>query len=172
MLMTVVSSALAGCARTVVPEPSAAALIGFFSDTAPPAIVGIRLGDSAARVREVLGNPTTDERITADARQSVYWPRGIVVVTTGGQGVALIGLVTPAAPQLEGVRVGDPVTHMVQQWGPAHRRDSGRASYKAGRWGVLVVIDTAAAPARIESVTLGWANASQSAITPLWSPAP
>ena len=145
----------------------------FLADSAPPLVAGIRLGDSTARVRVVLGSPTTDSRSVADARELVYWPRGIVVLTNTTQGVAMIGLVNPAAPVLAGVRIGDPVSYMVQQWGDPYRRDATRLTYKSGSWGVLVVMDTSIVPNRVESITFGWSQPRQpGGITPPWHSAP
>jgi hypothetical protein len=156
----------AGCSHAVAVRPAVRA--GFLGDTTPPLVAGIRLGDSAARVRAVLGTPTTEERLMADARQLAYRAHGIVVVTTGDQGVAMIGLLAPNAPQLNGVRVGDPVSYLIQRWGPPDQRGAGRVSYKVGRWGALVVVDTLGEPERVESITFGWASPKQSRLTPPW----
>jgi hypothetical protein len=120
----------------------------------PPLVAGIRLGDSLAHVRSVLGSPTEYRRLVGGAHELVYWPPGLAVITTDAQGVALIGLLSPEAPEVAGVRVGDPVPHLVQRWGPPHRRSSQR-------------------PERISSITFAWSSkATPSSITPPWPGSP
>jgi hypothetical protein len=136
-------------------------------------VAGIRLGDSLAHVRSVLGSPTEYRRLVGGAHELVYWPPGLAVITTDAQGVALIGLLSPEAPEVAGVRVGDPVPHLVQRWGPPHRRSSQRIAYQAGAWGILVIADTTASPERISSITFAWSSkATPSSITPPWPGSP
>lgn len=168
--------ALNGCA-SAAPAPASThtsqARAAFLRDSIPPLIAAIRLGDSTAHLRTILGAATSEERGMADSRELVYWSRGIVVVTTGSQGVAMIGLVNPAAPTLAGVRVGDPLSYLVQQWGQPDQRDRSRLAYKAGKWGAFVVLDTSSAPDRVQSITFGWAKPTQpGAITPPWGRVP
>lgn len=165
---------LAACAQAVQApgeQESTQVRPAFLADSSPPLIAGIRIGDSTARVRPVLGSPTTDSPWVADGRELVYWPRGIVVVTNITQGVAMIGLVNPAAPMLAGVRVGDPISYVIQQWGIPYRRSAERLTYKAGSWGVMVAIDTSFVPNRVQSITFGWSKPLQpGGITPPWGP--
>jgi hypothetical protein len=135
----------------------------------PPLVAGIRLGDSVTHVRSVLGPPTSHRRLVGGADELVYWPAGLAVVTTPDQGVAMIGLLTPDAPELAGVRVGDPITRLVQRWGPPSSRGRDRAAYRFGAWGVLVMTDTTSSPERILYVTLGWSSKkTPSSLTPPW----
>ena len=91
--------ALYGCAHSLPSAPTPARPASFLDDTVPPLVAGIRIGDPIARVRAMLGEPTRDEAGMADARQLAYWSRGLIVLTTGVQGVAMIGQLTPAAPR-------------------------------------------------------------------------
>lgn len=135
----------------------------------PPLVAGIRLGDSLTQVRSVLGTPTEYRQLVGGAHELVYWPPGLAVVTTPDQGAALIGLLSAEAPELAGVRVGDPVPYLVQRWGPPHRRSGVRAAYQAGAWGILVIVDTASTPERIRTITFAWSGkATPSSITPPW----
>lgn len=165
--------ATAACVRSARSTPELSVASAPLKPTdSPPLVAGLRLGDSLAHVRAVLGTPTSERPITGDAVELVYWPPGLAIVTTQDQGVALIGLLLPGSPELAGVRVGDPLPYVVQLWGPPHNRTGDRASYQFGDWGVLVMIDTASTPERIESITLGWSNkGTPSSITPPW-PAP
>ena len=134
---------------------------------APPLLAGIRLGDSLARVRAALGEPEGQRRLEGGALELEYWHRGLMVVTTADQGVALIGMVNPAAPVVAGVRVGDPVPYLVQAWGPWTRRAGARLGYVYGKWGVMVVADTSASPERVQSITFGWSAPNRSVQLPL-----
>ena len=136
------------------------------SGTPAPLVAGVRLGDSLPHVRAVLGTPDGERELVGGARELEYWKHGVVVVTTDDQGVAMLGLLHPEAPAIRGVRVGDPVAWMEQQWGPMHRRTDDQGSYVAGRWGVLVRIDTAATPERVKSITFGWTAPNRSTQLP------
>jgi len=154
------------CAPRRMPSPSADATTmaaPWLPGEPPPLVAGVRLGDSLQRVRTVLGAPPGGEReLVGGARALEYGQRGLMVVTTEDQGIAMLGLLHPGAPVVHGVRVGDPVEWMEQQWGPMHRRAGEQGTYVVGRWGVMVSIDTTLVPERVRSITFGWSTANRS----------
>jgi hypothetical protein len=118
VLVLVLVLALAGSACGAplrATEAEAGASPRWYAVDQPPLVAGIRLGDSLAHMRSVLGSPTEYRRLVGEAHELVYWPQGLAMITTDAQGVALIGLLSPEAPEVAGVRVGDPVPHLVQR---------------------------------------------------------
>ena len=103
-----------------------------------PAVWGVRLGDSAARVDSVLGPATSSRRLMADAVLRRYADRDLELVTTGDQGVAMVRCYGPRAV-VAGARVGMGEPALLAAWGTPYRRyDDGGLGYKAATWGAVV----------------------------------
>ena len=165
----------AACAPGVAPVPTEVARqVRVAIDTAaPPQIAGVRLGQSLEAALAALGSPTFQRELIGGAVELAYDHRGLVIVTTPDQGVALIGLLSPIAPDLSGVRIGDPITHVLEQWGEPHSTGPGSMAYDFGEWGILVSEDVAEGIRRVEHVTIGWSKKkSDRSIVPPWPTRP
>lgn len=165
VLAVVILSACSQRPAIGTPSPSAAR----FSDSEPPAVIGIRLGAPLEEVHSALGIPTSRQTLPSGAEELVYGKRGLVLVVTPSQGVGLIGLVDPHSPEIGSVRVGDPINHMIEVWGAPHRQVLDRLGYNYGSWGILVLVDTVPTPNRIRRMTVGWSsNGTTTRLAPPW----
>lgn len=114
----------------------------------PPAVAGIRLGDNFARLKAVLGQPSRVQKLAPgvpleNVAVLTCQASGLQVHITRADGVSIIYLLTRAAGDLGGVRVGDSWKEVLGRWGnPAGRsRDGVTAIYKAGHWAVALRLD-------------------------------
>lgn len=164
--------ALVACSRTISggatpggqPAPSRppvqqSATFPWAADAPPPLVAGIRLGDSAAKVRSVLGTPDRERVAIGDLRELDYVPLGLAVWVTGDQGVAMISLMTSDSPELGGVRNGVPLSTLQARWGPPHNRVGQGWIYRTDDWLVMVMADTV--QQRVANLSLGWVPPEQ-----------
>lgn len=88
-------------------------------DAAPPSVEGIRLGDSAARVIEVLGEPDASPLDDPNAEvRSMHYRGGALMILVGRrQGVGRILLNRPGGGRIDGVGVGDAVEQVLAALG-------------------------------------------------------
>jgi predicted Zn-dependent protease len=108
----------------------------------------VAFGSSPSVVRQTLGKP--DE--TGVYRGAVVWrypTRGVVVVL-GANGVVMIGLATPSAGSIDGVKVGDPVQKAVAAWGTPTEREEQTMYFQRGP--LVVVLDSV--DGRIQTITV------------------
>ncbi len=118
------------------------------SGDAPPAVAGIRLGDGLVRLEAVLGKASQLQKLAADipiedAMVLTYQRSGVQVHFTLADGVSIIYLLTRAAGNIGGVRLGDSREDVLGRWGnPASVSGDGfTAIYKAGGWAVVLKLD-------------------------------
>lgn len=105
---------------------------------APPPVAGIHLGDGRVRLAAVLGQPSGTEKLGEDALALTYRKRGVQVLYAPLDGVAIIYLLTRAAGDIDGVRLGDTRQKVLARWGDPPSVGGPMAIYRAGDWGVFV----------------------------------
>jgi hypothetical protein len=102
----------------------------------PPAVVGVRLGDSEQDVVKALGKPDAIAQ-TGLGDQLEYRTRGVEVIVAK-DGVCEIRLLSAAAGDIDGVKIGDTAQDVVLKWG-APKGGQGRTAIFGGRdWGIAV----------------------------------
>ncbi|CAN5166464.1 hypothetical protein BH24GEM2_BH24GEM2_12790 [soil metagenome] len=75
LLLALVASACGAPLRATQAEAGASPR--WYAVDQPPLVAGIRLGDSLAHMRSVLGSPTEYRRLVGGAHELVYWPPGL-----------------------------------------------------------------------------------------------
>ena len=105
---------------------------------APPAVAGIRMGDDRARFESVLGKPSDTKKLGEAGLALTYQRRGVQVLYAPADGAAIIFLLTRAAGDLGGVRVGDKGDAVRGRWGEPSMVAGPMAIYRAGEWAVFV----------------------------------
>ena len=105
---------------------------------APPPVAGIRLGEARPRFEEVLGQPTDTQKLGADGLALTYQQRGVQVLYAPADGAAVIYLLTRAAGDIGGVRLGDKGDDVMDRWGQPTTVAGPMAIYRAGEWAVFV----------------------------------
>ncbi len=119
----------------------------------PPAVAGVSLAASRARLDSVLGAPTDSQQIGADGWAFNFQTRGISVVYTPLDGVAIIYLLRRDVGDIGGVRLGDSKGAVLARWGAPSTTDGPNALYIAGKWVVVITFDGAAT--RVVKLGLG-----------------
>lgn len=105
---------------------------------APPPVAGIHLGDGRVRLAAVLGQPSGTEKLGEDALALTYRKRGVQVLYAPLDGVAIIYLLTRAAGDIGGLRLGDNSQQVLARWGDPPAAGGPMAIYRAGDWGAFV----------------------------------
>jgi hypothetical protein len=106
---------------------------------APPPVAGVRLGDGLVRLEAVLGRPSGTEKLGSEALVFTYRKRGVQVIYAPLDGVAIIFLLSRAAGDIGGVRLGDRREDILARWGKPASVQGPTAYYRAGSsWLVLL----------------------------------
>ena len=113
------------------------------SGAKPPAVAGVHLGDTRARLDSLLGAPDSTQNLGPGAYAFTYARRGLSIVYTLQDGAAIVYLVRRTAGDIGTVRVGDTKQQVLARWGPPSSAQPPNALYQAGSWVVVVVMDTA-----------------------------
>ena len=135
---------------------SAAAQHGKFpwkAGDSPPAVAGVPLAASRARLDSLLGAPTDSQRIGADGWAFNFRTKGVSVVYTPLNGAAIIYLLRRDVGDIGGVRLGDSKGAVLGRWGAPSTSDGPNALYIAGKWVVVITLDSAAT--RVVKLGLG-----------------
>jgi hypothetical protein len=101
----------------------------------PPAVAGLSLGDSRARLDSVMGEPESVRNLGA---VDIFGYRGGSIRISYAElgGVAAIDLKTREAGEIGGVRVGDSLSSVFERWG-APNGGGGRVSLYIVDWWVV-----------------------------------
>jgi hypothetical protein len=102
----------------------------------PPAINGVKLGDTEQRALDLLGVPD-EVNSTSSGELLEYTTKGLEVTATK-DGVIAIRLLSPGAGSIDGIKVGDIARTVMLKWG-APQGGSGRiAQFGPGPWVIVV----------------------------------
>jgi len=122
--------------------------------SAPPRVAGLRLHDSRARIDSVLGPPGQSASMGAGAVKLSYPARGISLIYTAVDSLAVIDLRTRAAGAIGGVRVGDTRSAVVTRWGEPTEVSRANLLWEvAHQWAIVARLDSAGT--RVAVLTLG-----------------
>jgi len=103
-----------------------------------PAVAGLRLKDSRARIDSLLGSPDTQQAMGSGVVSLGYRSRGLTLVYSEADSLAVIDLNTSAAGDIDSVRVGDMRERVLARWGQPTTVDGGNALWVVGAWVVVV----------------------------------
>jgi thioredoxin 1 len=109
---------------------------------APPVVVGLRLGAPRATIDSVLGKPESERNLSPGVEALGYRSRGIALMYSEADSLAVIYLVARAAGDIGGTRVGDAQDSVVARWGNPTDVEDNVALYQVGRWVIVVRLDS------------------------------
>jgi len=123
---------------------------------APPVVAGIRLGEAREAVIARLGAPNNQNVPGGKPFGQEYFLNYDKLSALGmpNDGISVILLRTPQAGDIDGLRVGQTVSALVDRWGAPPDQDGVTGIYAAGTWAVVVKLDQARK--HIASLQLGW----------------
>jgi hypothetical protein len=107
----------------------------------PPALAGFKLYEDAAAARARLGSDVTVDTLGDRADPTLAFTsrtRGISLVTSRLDGVAIIYVTRPDAGMLDSIRVGDTRDRVLARWGRPSRVDGSNALWIVDDWIVMV----------------------------------
>lgn len=117
---------------------SQGAIFPWKAGDAPPPVAGVHLGDDRPRLETVLGKPSDSQKLGDTGLAFTYGQRGVQVLYTPTDGAAIIYLLTRAAGNIRGVRLGDTRQEVVARLGDPSSVAGPMAFYRAGDWTVFV----------------------------------
>jgi hypothetical protein len=129
----------------------------------PPAVAGLRLGDSRARLDSVMGEPESVQDLGSGLYFFGYRGGSVIVGYAELDGIAIIHLRTREAGEIGGVRVGDSLGSVRERWGAPQTEDHLVSLYIVDWWVVAVYADQSGE--RVAMLTLG-ITAESGGITP------
>ena len=128
----------------------------------PPALAGVTLGASREAMLALLGTPSKVDTLGRDENAAVgmrFASKGVAVVSTARQGVAIVYVTTRDGGDIGGVKVGDKRADVIKKWGEPTRNGPTKALWVVGGW--VVLIETAPAPAdSITRIGVGFGSTS------------
>jgi hypothetical protein len=119
----------------------------------PPALLGLHLGDSRAKLDSVMGRADGSQTLGEGVVALSYSARHVTVTWARADGVATIDLRSRDAGEIGGLRVGDTIESLIQKWGQPDRGENNVGLYIFGPWAVVVRSDSTGQ--RIAMLTLG-----------------
>ena len=134
------------CLLLLLPLATAATQQGKFpwkAGDAPPLVAGVPLAASRGRLDTLLGTPTDSQPLRADAWAFNFRARGLTVVYTLRDGAVAIYLLRRDAGDIGGVRLGDSRDAVLTRWGSSSTTVGPNALYIAGKWAVVLTLDSA-----------------------------
>ena len=117
-----------------------------------PTLAGVAIGSSREAMLAVLGAPSKVDTLGRDENGAIgmrFASKGVAVVSTTKQGVAIVYVTSHDGGDIDGVHVGDKRSGVFKKWGPPTRSGPTKALWVVGEWVVLVE----SAPAPADSVT-------------------
>ena len=148
--LTTIIVALAACGREGLPWKA--------GDT-PPALAGVSLGSSRDALLAVLGAPSRIDTLGRDENGAIgmrFASKGVAVVSTTKQGVAIIYVTTRDGGAVDGVRVGDKRADVFKKWGEPTRSGPTKALWVVGDW--VVLVESAAPGDTVTRIGVGFAS--------------
>lgn len=124
---------------------------------APPAVAGLGLGAARRTIDSVLGRPESVRALSPGVEVLRYGSRGIALVYSEVDSLAVAYLVTREAGDIGGTRVGDPRDSVVARWGDPTGVQDNIALYQVGRWAIVVWLDSTRSSVQV----LGVARAAE-----------
>ena len=118
----------------------------------PPAVAGLRLGVPRAVIDSVLGRPESVRSLGQGVVALGYRSKGISLMYSDADSLAVLYLVTREAGDIGGVRVGDPKDSVVARWGNPTSVQDNVGLFEVGRWVIVVRIDSLS---RVEVLGIG-----------------
>jgi hypothetical protein len=107
---------------------------------APPAVAGVKLGESKEDLVKQLGAPTKEEKIDPDGSGLTFAKPQIVVTLTPAKGVASVILTGPESGDISGIHIGTTREEVADKWG-IPKLMHGLAVYRVGWWAVAMRFD-------------------------------
>jgi hypothetical protein len=107
----------------------------------PPALAGFRLYETADSARARLGTGVSVDTLGTGADAALAFTnreRGISLVTSRADGVAIIYVSRRDAGMLDSIRVGDTRERVLQRWGNPSQADGSHALWLIDDWVILV----------------------------------
>jgi hypothetical protein len=107
----------------------------------PPTLAGFRLYEKAATARDRLGPGISTDTLGDRADPAVAFTsskRGVSVVTSRLDGVAIIYVTRREAAMLDSIRVGDTRDRVLARWGPPSTGNGNVALWIVDNWVVSV----------------------------------
>ena len=108
-----------------------------------PALLGLHLGDTRARLDSLLGPSDGKQELGERVLALSYTARQVTVTWSRLDGVAVIDLRSRESGEIGGVRVGDTIQSLVERWGPPPQGEGTTGLYVFGAWAIVVRSDTA-----------------------------
>jgi thioredoxin 1 len=109
---------------------------------APPVVAGLRLGAPRAVIDSVLGPPESTRSLGEGVFALGYRTKGIALMYSDADSLAVIYLVSRAAGDIGGTRVGDAKDSVAARWGDPTGVQDEVALYQVGRWVIVVRLDS------------------------------
>jgi thioredoxin 1 len=119
---------------------------------APPTVAGLGLGAARRTIDSVLGAPESVRALSPGVEMLRYDSRGIALVYSKVDSLAVAYLVTREAGNVGGTRVGDTRDSVVARWGDPTGVQDNTTLYQVGRWAILVWLDSTRSRVRLLGV--------------------
>ena len=109
----------------------------------PPAVAGIRLGDSLKAIEDEIGQPSDSQTLGEGVWAYTFAKKGVSIVYSRLDGAAVIDLRTAQAGTIDGIHAGDSVGVVLGRWGAPSSGQGSVGLYPAGKWVVAVRLNEA-----------------------------
>jgi protein disulfide-isomerase len=108
----------------------------------PPTVAGLRLGAPRAVIDSVLGRPESVRSLGQGVVALGYRSKGIAVMYSDADSLAVLYLTSRAGGDIGGIRVGDAKDSLVARWGDPTSVEENVGLYQVGRWVIVVRLDS------------------------------
>ena len=125
----------------VLASPLEAQTFPWKSGDRPPALAGFRLYEAPDGARMRLGGPVTVDTLGSGPGAALAYTnpeRGISLVTSRLDGVAIIYVTKREAGELDGIRVGDTREQVLTRWGKPSRAGGPNGLWLVDDWVISV----------------------------------
>ena len=120
---------------------------------APPVVAGLKLGASRTTIDSVLGSPQSVKTLSPGVQLLGYRSRGLAVMYSEADSLAVLYLGTREAGDIGGTRVGDAKDSVMARWGKPTATEENVDLYQVGRWVIVIRLDSALT--RVEVLGIG-----------------